>query len=90
MISVYLNNDSFDVIRRELDQYAQYFTDLIEPLNDRLNSFNMMIWFDGRNYLLNSQAADRSTGHQICLDDLTITHLMAMTDSKLKAFLAGF
>lgn len=62
----------------------------IQPLNDRLKPMNMLVWWDGEDYVLNTEAADRSLGIDFRLDDHCLAQLMTMTDSKLETFLKGF
>ncbi|MDN3441073.1 hypothetical protein QL898_05470 [Psychrobacter sp. APC 3279] len=62
----------------------------VKPLNDRLKPMKMLVWWDGEDYVINTQAADRSIGIDFRLDDHCLAQLMAMTDAKLETFLKGF
>ena len=62
----------------------------IQPLNNRINPQGMMVWWDGEDYVINTNAADRSIGTEFRLDDHCLAQLMAMSDRKLATFLKGF
>ena len=50
----------------------------------------MLVWWDGEEYVINTQAADRSIGIDFRLGDHGLAQLMAMSDHKLETFLKGF
>ena len=64
----------------------------VQPLNARLKPMNMLVWWDGEEYAINTQAADRSIGIDFRLGSLSLSlaQLMAMSDHKLETFLKGF
>ena len=62
----------------------------VQPLNDRLIAMNMHVWWEGDDYFINAEAANRSIGSVFYLDDHSLAELMAMTDRKLETFLKGF
>ena len=62
----------------------------VQPLNARLKPMKMLVWWDGEEYVINTQAADRSIGIDFRLGDHGLAQLMAMSDHKLETFLKGF
>lgn len=62
----------------------------VQPLNARLKPMKMLVWWDGEEYVINTQAADRSIGIDFRLGDHGLAQLMAMSDYKLESFLKGF
>lgn len=62
----------------------------VKPLNERLKPMNMLVWWDGDEYVINAEAADRTVGTAFRLDDHCLNQLMAMSDQKLISFLTGF
>lgn len=77
-------------LKKRSAKLAAQLQKAIQPLNERLEQMNMMVWWDGEDYVLNTEAADRSLGTACRIDDQCLKHLMAMTDSKLESFLKGF
>lgn len=62
----------------------------VQPLNDRLKPMNMLIWWNGKEYMFNPEAANSSNGNLFRLGDHGLKELMAMSDRKLETFLKGF
>ena len=62
----------------------------VQPLNARLKPMKMLVWWDGEDYVINTEAADRSIGIDFRLGDHGLAQLMALPDHKLEAFLKGF
>ena len=62
----------------------------VQPLNARLKPMKMLVWWDGEDYVINTEAADRSIGIGFRLGDHALAQLMAMSDRKLEIFLKGF
>ena len=85
-----LNMTSIEALKTQAALIAYQLTIRVTPLNERLAKIDMMVWWDGDTYLINTQGADRIIGTSFYLDDYILGHLMAMTDAKLKAFLTGF
>ena len=85
-----LKMSSINELRAQATRLVYQLTIKVTPLNERLENMNMTVWWDGDTYLINTHGADRSIGTSLYLDDYILGHLMAMTDSKLKAFLTGF
>lgn len=77
------------LIKRNTKVIAQ-LQKAVQPFNDRLKPMNMMVWWDGEEYMLNTEAANRSIGSALYLDDHCLMQLMTMTDRKLESFLKGF
>lgn len=77
-------------LRKRSAKTATQLQKIIQPLNDRINPINMMVWWDGEEYAINTEAANRSLGSSFCLDDYRLAQLMAMTDRQLETFLKGF
>ena len=90
MITVYLNKQCINVIKRDLDLHMSYMTEFVAPLNKRIESFDMVVGFDGYDFLLFSRSSEPTTGSKIHLDDVSLKHLMAMSDPNLNTFLTGF
>lgn len=85
-----LNMTSIEALKTQAALIAYQLTIRVTPLNERLAKIGMTVWWDGDTYLINTQGADQVVGTSFYLDDYTLSHLMAMTNSKLKAFLTGF
>ncbi|MGP5661681.1 hypothetical protein ACTXPE_04635 [Psychrobacter celer] len=85
-----LNMTSIEALKTQAALIAYQLTIRVTPLNERLAKIDMTVWWDGDTYLINTQGADQVVGTSFYLDDYILGHLMAMTDSKLKAFLTGF
>ena len=85
-----LNMTSIEALKTQTALITYQLTIKVTPLNERLAKIDMMVWWDGDTYLINTQGADRIIGTSFYLDDYILSHLMAMTNSKLKAFLTGF
>lgn len=90
MSHIPLSMSSIEALKTQSAMLAYQLTIKVTPLNERLTTMNMTVWWDGDTYLINTHSADRSIGTDFYLDDYILGHLMAMTDSKLKAFLTGF
>lgn len=85
-----LNMTSIEALKTQAALIAYQLTIRVTPLNERLAKIGMTVWWDGDTYLINTQGTDRIIGTSFYLDDYILSHLMAMTNSKLKAFLTGF
>lgn len=81
---------SIDKLKKRSAKLTAKLQKALKPLNDRLKPMNMLIWWDGEDYVINTQAADRSLGTEFRLDDHCLVQLMAMSDRKLETFLKGF
>lgn len=81
---------SIDKLKKRSTKLTAKLQKAVQPLNDRLEPMNMLVWWDGEDYVLNTEAADRSLGIDFRLDDHCLAQLMAMTDAKLETFLKGF
>ena len=81
---------SIDKLKKRSAKVTAQLQQAIQPLNDRLKPMNMLVWWDGEDYVLNTEAADRSLGIDFRLDDHCLAQLMIMTDRKLVTFLKGF
>lgn len=77
---------SIDDLKKRSAKLTAKLQKALKPLND----LNMLVWWDGEDYVINTQAADRSLGTEFRLDDHCLAQLMAMSDAKLETFLKGF
>lgn len=85
-----LKMSSIEALKAQAALISYQLTIRVTSLNERLAKIDMTVWWDGDTYLINTQGADQVVGTSFYLDDYILGHLMAMTDSKLKAFLTGF
>ena len=85
-----LNMTSIEALKTQAALIAYQLTIRVTPLNERLAKIGMTVWWDGDTYLINTQGTDRIIGTSFYLDDYILGYLMAMSDSKLKAFLTLF
>lgn len=81
---------SIDKLKKRSAKLTAKLQKALKPLNDRLKPMKMLVWWDGEDYVINTQAADRSLGTEFRLDDHCLAQLMAMSDAKLETFLKGF
>lgn len=77
-------------LKKRSAKVAAQLQQAIKPLNQRLKKNNMLVWWDGDEYMINTASASKKTGHVFRLDDHCLNQLMAMSDQKLISFLKGF
>lgn len=81
---------SIDKLKKRSAKVTAKLQKAVQPLNTRLEPMKMLVWWDGEDYVINTDAADRSIGTEFRLDDHCLAQLMAMSDRKLESFLKGF
>ena len=84
------NLNSITKLKKRSAKIDKQLKQAVQPLNDRLKPMGMLVWWDGEEYVINAEAADRTVGTAFRLDDHCLAQLMAMTDRKLETFLKGF
>lgn len=77
---------SIDKLKLVSDRTKICLDRMVEPLNDRLKQYDMMVWWDGEEYMINQTAADKSIGISFCLDDEKLLRLMLKTDRPLRRY----
>ncbi|MGP4734352.1 MULTISPECIES: hypothetical protein [unclassified Psychrobacter] len=74
---------SIDKLKLVSDRTKICLDRMVEPLNERLEHYDMMVWWDGEEYMINQTAADKSIGISFNLDDEKLLRLMLKTDRTL-------
>lgn len=74
---------SIDKLKLVSDRTKICLDRMVEPLNERLKQYDMMVWWNGEEYMINQTAADKSIGISFNLDDEKLLRLMLKTDRPL-------
>lgn len=77
---------SIDKLKLVNDRVKICMDRMVEPLNDRLKQYDMMVWWDGEEFMINQAASDKSTGISFDLDDEKLLRLMLKTDKPLHRY----